>query len=99
MKYLICPKDYDSMLTEDPWECFLCRDESRQPVNPVFRPRPDWKKKITGMFRTSSSISDDVNIAEYSRKKPIRVLSLFDGLGTGKAYLYLIYIFFFFTTR
>ncbi|XP_067209119.1 uncharacterized protein [Linepithema humile] len=83
MKYLVCPKEYDTMLTEDPWDCFLCRDESRQPVDPVLRPRPDWKNKITGMFRTSHVISNEINIAHYQKKKPIRVLSLFDGLGTG----------------
>jgi len=76
------------MLTEDPWDCFLCRDESRQPVNPVLRPRRDWKKKITEMFRTSTSISTEVNMLDYKRKRPIRVLSLFDGLGTGKTYFY-----------
>lgn len=95
MKYLLCPKEYDTMLAEDPWDCFLCRDESRQPVNPVLRPRPDWKKKITGMFRTSNNVLDDVDIADYKKKRPIRVLSLFDGLGTGRTFVSDLYCFFF----
>ncbi|EZA48382.1 DNA (cytosine-5)-methyltransferase 3A [Ooceraea biroi] len=84
LKYLICPKTYDDMLLEDPWECFLCRDESRQPANMLLQPRPDWKSKVTIMFRTCNSTSDNVDLKSYQKKKrPIRVLSLFDGLSTG----------------
>ncbi|XP_028049660.1 uncharacterized protein LOC105830581 isoform X2 [Monomorium pharaonis] len=84
LKFLICPKSFDDMLLEDPWECFLCRDESKQPANIILRPRLDWKKKFTQMFRTTSDLKSDVDITNYKKQnKPVRVLSLFDGLSTG----------------
>ncbi|XP_029165493.1 uncharacterized protein LOC114936461 isoform X2 [Nylanderia fulva] len=83
-KFLICPNSYEKMLLEDPWKCFLCRDESKQ-LDMFLNPRLDWKDKFSTMFRTASNLeSDDVNLASYKKqKKPIRVLSLFDGLSTG----------------
>ncbi|EFN74862.1 DNA (cytosine-5)-methyltransferase 3A [Camponotus floridanus] len=85
LKFLICPKAYDDMLSEDPWKCFLCRDESKQPANMLLHPRLDWKEKVSTMFRTASNpASKDINFENYkNQKKPIRVLSLFDGLSTG----------------
>lgn len=86
MKFLICPKAYDDMLSEDPWKCFLCRDESKQPANMLLQPRLDWKEKVSTMFRTASNLAfKNINLENYkNQKKPIRVLSLFDGLSTGK---------------
>lgn len=81
------------MLLEDPWECFLCRDKSTLPVG-LLRPRTDWKEKFLRMFRTNSDfVSHKINVTNNSeKKKGIRVLSLFDGLSTGKrACLYSIY--------
>lgn len=72
------------MLLEDPWECFLCRDKSTLPVG-LLHPRPDWKERFLGMFRTTSdTVSNKINIVNNGEKKGIRVLSLFDGLSTGK---------------
>ncbi|KAL6437030.1 hypothetical protein ACFW04_004973 [Cataglyphis niger] len=85
LKFLICPKSYEDMLLEDPWKCFLCRDESKQPANMLLRPRLDWNEKFSTMFRTASNpASYDINLVSYEmEKRPIRVLSLFDGLSTG----------------
>lgn len=92
LKILICPKSYDDMILEDPWECFLCRDETKQPADMILHPRLNWKEKFTRMFRTVSNLTSDVNIVEYKKQnRAVRVLSLFDGLSTGKTNLYLIY--------
>lgn len=86
------------MLLEDPWKCFLCRDESKQPANMLLRPRLDWNEKFSTMFRTASNpASNDINLVSYEKeKRPIRVLSLFDGLSTGKIKICLIYFLNFF---
>ncbi|XP_070517519.1 DNA methyltransferase 3 isoform X1 [Cardiocondyla obscurior] len=84
LKFLVCPKSYDDMLQEDPWVCFLCRDEAKQPANMILRPWENWKEKFTGMFRTASNLQSDIDIVNYKKEnKAVRVLSLFDGLSTG----------------
>lgn len=79
------------MLREDPWECPLCKDESRLPANGILRPQLNWKKKLIGMFRTTSNVSTFNNsvVTNNKNKRSVRVLSLFDGLSTGKIHLYL----------
>lgn len=85
------------MLLEDPWKCFLCRDESKQPANMLLRPRLDWNEKFSTMFRTASNpASYDINLVCYEKeKRPIRVLSLFDGLSTGKIKIFDLFFEFF----
>ncbi|XP_071643314.1 DNA methyltransferase 3 isoform X2 [Temnothorax longispinosus] len=84
LKMLICPKSYDEMLNEDPWECFLCRDETKQPEDMIFRRRLNWKEKFAKMFRTTPNLTSDVDVESYKKEnRAVRVLSLFDGLSTG----------------
>ncbi|KAG5341150.1 DNM3B methyltransferase, partial [Acromyrmex charruanus] len=84
LKFLICPKSFDDMLLEDPWECFLCRDKTKQPKDLILRPRLNWKEHFTKMFRTTPNFTNDVDIANLKKQnKAVRVLSLFDGLSTG----------------
>ncbi|XP_011138454.1 uncharacterized protein LOC105182605 isoform X2 [Harpegnathos saltator] len=85
LKYLLCPKVYDKMLLEDPWECFLCRDKSTLPTEGLLRPRADWKEKFLGMFHTTSDpVFNSTNVVNNNgEKRGVRVLSLFDGLSTG----------------
>lgn len=60
----------------------------------ILRPRLNWKEKFTGIFRTTSNLMCDVDIVSYKKQnKAVRVLSLFDGLSTGKIKLHLIYSF------
>ncbi|KAG7207015.1 hypothetical protein KM043_000904 [Ampulex compressa] len=83
LKYLMCPKSYDEMLLEDPWECFLCKRETDPLVDTPIVPRSDWKEKMSSIFRTAPDSSADGAKGYYSEKRKIRVLSLFDGLSTG----------------
>lgn len=57
----------------------------------ILHPRLDWKKKFTRMFRTTPNFMSDVDIVTCKKNKAVRVLSLFDGLSTGKTNLHLIY--------
>ncbi|XP_076176903.1 DNA methyltransferase 3 isoform X2 [Ptiloglossa arizonensis] len=82
MKHLLCPRTYDEVLLEDPWECFLCQSRSSGSSDTIVRPRANWKDKIIDMFRTRCNSSAPV--AEHlDKRRRIRVLSLFDGLSTG----------------
>ncbi|XP_076475736.1 DNA methyltransferase 3 isoform X3 [Bombus vancouverensis nearcticus] len=83
MKHLLCPTTYEQVLQEDPWECFLCatNNKPRSSFDSIIKPRANWKDKMINMFRTKSNPQQLVK--RYQEKKKIRVLSLFDGLGTG----------------
>lgn len=85
MKHLLCPTTYEQVLQEDPWECFLCatNNKPRPSFDSIIKPRANWKDKMINMFRTKSNPQQLVK--RYQEKKKIRVLSLFDGLGTGAA--------------
>lgn len=85
MKHLLCPTTYDQVLQEDPWECFLCatNNKPRPSFDSIIKPRANWKDKMINMFRTKSNPQQLVK--RNREKKKIRVLSLFDGLGTGAA--------------
>ncbi|TGZ50747.1 DNA (Cytosine-5)-methyltransferase 3B, partial [Temnothorax longispinosus] len=84
LKILICPESYDKMLKEDPWECFLCRDETKQPADMIFRTRLNWKEKFPNMFRTTPNLTSDVDVESNKKQnEAVRVLSLFDGLSAG----------------
>ncbi|XP_071863421.1 DNA methyltransferase 3 isoform X2 [Bombus fervidus] len=85
VKHLLCPTTYEQVLQEDPWECFLCatNNKLRPSFDSIIKPRANWKDKIINMFRTNCK-SNPQQLAKRNReKKKIRVLSLFDGLGTG----------------
>ncbi|MPC30155.1 DNA (cytosine-5)-methyltransferase 3A [Portunus trituberculatus] len=68
-----------------PWYCFLC-----QPFSPrthgLLKPRPEWRE----MNPTKKPASWMCNLEEEAPdpssfpKKPLRVLSVFDGIATGQ---------------
>ncbi|KAK9694866.1 C-5 cytosine-specific DNA methylase [Popillia japonica] len=69
-----------NIIKQDPWLCFICNPSAEYP-NSLIKSRYDWKDKIQILFSQNSPISNRPSIPEL--KKPIRVLSLFDGIGTG----------------
>ncbi|CAK9825723.1 DNA (cytosine-5)-methyltransferase 3B [Anthophora retusa] len=83
MKHLLCPKTYEQVLQEDPWNCFLCRGQPRSFSDAIVTPRTDWKDKIIDMFRTNCNSNGVQQLERNQPKRKIRVLSLFDGLSTG----------------
>ncbi|XP_076760900.1 DNA methyltransferase 3 [Xylocopa sonorina] len=85
MKHLLCPTTYEQMLRKDPWECFLCTQTTNKPrsfPDTIVVPRANWKEKIIDMFRTNC-YSKVRHLEPNQERRKIRVLSLFDGLGTG----------------
>ncbi|XP_077473238.1 DNA (cytosine-5)-methyltransferase 3C-like isoform X2 [Stigmatopora argus] len=68
----------------DPWSCYICQpDQCRGRL----RLRPDWTAKIQNFFANSSAMHFEPHriypLVLPDKRRPIRVLSLFDGIATG----------------
>nr|XP_027231607.1 DNA (cytosine-5)-methyltransferase 3A-like [Penaeus vannamei] len=75
VELLVNPNAVARILKTDPWHCFLC-DPYDPSTHGLIKPRPDWKNKVRYKFE---DVPPDISFP----KRPIRVLSLFDGIGTG----------------
>ncbi|XP_074660607.1 DNA (cytosine-5)-methyltransferase 3B-like [Tubulanus polymorphus] len=66
--------------TATPWLCFMCA-EYNSFTQGLLKPKANWKNNIIDLFQPDGyqPISPD----DFPRQ-PVRVLSLFDGIGTGK---------------
>uniref|UniRef100_A0A6Q2XQX9 DNA (cytosine-5-)-methyltransferase n=1 Tax=Esox lucius TaxID=8010 RepID=A0A6Q2XQX9_ESOLU len=82
---LVGPGTFDSLKEIDPWICYLC-----QPHNSYgsLKPRMDWSIRVQGFFANDSAFQFEPHRVYPSipanMRRPIKVLSLFDGIGTGK---------------
>ncbi|KRZ05827.1 DNA (cytosine-5)-methyltransferase 3A, partial [Trichinella zimbabwensis] len=73
-------KNWQIIIEKDPWYCFICAMEKLGPLNP----QSDWKKRLSSLFN-NENVRDDIDLTLFpNEKQPIRVLSLFDGIATGK---------------
>ncbi|KHJ42233.1 hypothetical protein D918_07765 [Trichuris suis] len=71
----------NEVLRSDPWHCFNC---SKKQLG-ILVVRPNWEQCLFALFNT------DIDLTLIPEdKQPIRVLSLFDGLATGKVILDLL---------
>ncbi|VDP41170.1 unnamed protein product [Soboliphyme baturini] len=76
-------KAYNEILKKSPWNCHVCTGEHLG----ILKCCGDWQERLLKIFN-SSNISDEVELTLIPEKRyPIRVLSLFDGIGTGKVIL------------
>ncbi|XP_032810496.2 DNA (cytosine-5)-methyltransferase 3A-like [Petromyzon marinus] len=71
-------------VAEDPWTCYMCLPHG---TNGLLRRRDDWATRLQ-LFFTSDRDQEFEPPRLYppipaSQRKPIRVLSLFDGIATG----------------
>ncbi|XP_046552801.1 DNA (cytosine-5)-methyltransferase 3B-like [Haliotis rubra] len=64
------------------WHCFLCFSCTNQ-QDCLLRPRPNSHEMIIRFFDTGYRVQMP-SLAYFSTKRPLRVLSLFDGIGSGK---------------
>lgn len=82
---MLCGAGYAEKLSkEDSWECFMC---SGKPMR-ILRRRDDWQKKLKELFQDEMGSEDYGTMTFYDPipiegRKAIRVLALFDGIGTG----------------
>ncbi|XP_034551005.1 uncharacterized protein LOC117821083 isoform X2 [Notolabrus celidotus] len=84
LNILIRPGTFDLLKAKDPWICFLC-----QPHRPhgALVPREDWSIRVQELFANNSAMEFEPHRVYPSipanLRRPIRVLSLFDGIATG----------------
>ncbi|RVE71163.1 hypothetical protein OJAV_G00071370 [Oryzias javanicus] len=84
LNILAGPGTFDSLKLLEPWICFLC-----QPHEPrgALVPRADWSIRVQEMFANTSAMEFEPHRVypsiPASLRRPVRVLSLFDGIGTG----------------
>ncbi|GIY19748.1 hypothetical protein CEXT_622501 [Caerostris extrusa] len=81
---LLSPADKEEILKTDPWNCFFCA--SNKTNYGLLRIRKDWKKSMMRIFNLSEN-EEECPLLDFANKRPLRVLSLFDGIGTGKQVL------------
>ncbi|KAM9751308.1 DNA (cytosine-5)-methyltransferase 3C-like [Menidia menidia] len=84
LNILVAPGTFDTLKLLDPWICYLC-----QPHTPcgALVPREDWSIRVQELFANNSAMAFEPHrvypsIAP-SLRRPLRVLSLFDGIATG----------------
>ncbi|XP_077587156.1 DNA (cytosine-5)-methyltransferase 3A-like isoform X2 [Stigmatopora nigra] len=71
-------------IKEDPWNCFMCGPRG---AHGLLERRPDWTGRLQRFF--ANNHEQDFKPAKVfppigvEKRKPIRVLSLFDGIATG----------------
>ncbi|KAL3874309.1 hypothetical protein ACJMK2_037341 [Sinanodonta woodiana] len=65
------------------WQCFLCTPYDIR-SHGLLKPLKDWQLQIIRFFDTGFRIKDsDLTYFSSGERRPLRVLSLFDGIGTG----------------
>ncbi|XP_077369408.1 DNA (cytosine-5)-methyltransferase 3C-like isoform X2 [Festucalex cinctus] len=68
----------------DPWSCYICQPAQ---CEGNLKLRPDWSVKIQEFFANNSAMEFEPHrvypAISADRRKPMKVLSLFDGIATG----------------
>ncbi|XP_075818688.1 DNA (cytosine-5)-methyltransferase 3B isoform X1 [Microtus pennsylvanicus] len=70
---------------QEPWSCYMCLP---QRCHGVLRRRKDWNTRLQDFFTTDPDLEEFEPPKVFpaipaARRRPIRVLSLFDGIATG----------------
>ncbi|XP_048097329.1 uncharacterized protein LOC125293455 isoform X1 [Alosa alosa] len=75
---------FDRLKEVDPWICYLCEPSS---AGGALKPREDWSIRVQEFFANDSGLAFEPHrvypSVQASQRRPIRVLSLFDGIATG----------------
>nr|AFR91944.1 DNA cytosine-5-methyltransferase 3 [Patiria pectinifera] len=81
---LVGPGEVQTILADDQWKCYMCNPE---PTAGLLTRRKDWPQKLLFFFQQDHSQNFPPIRAyppvEMDQRKPVRALSLFDGIGTG----------------
>ncbi|KAL3188968.1 hypothetical protein MRX96_003117 [Rhipicephalus microplus] len=78
LERLVGEKEPDKVTRCSPWHCNICQGRSAGRL----RPRPDWEARVNQFFRNPQAVTPPV--LEQLPRQSLRVLSLFDGIATGK---------------
>ncbi|XP_033484566.2 uncharacterized protein LOC117258142 isoform X2 [Epinephelus lanceolatus] len=84
LEILVGPGTFDKVKDVDPWRCFMCNPSQ---CKGNLKLRPDWSVKVQDFFVNNSAMAFEPHRVYPSipadQRRPIRVLSLFDGIATG----------------
>ncbi|KAL2104308.1 hypothetical protein ACEWY4_001176 [Coilia grayii] len=84
LNVLVGSGTFDKLKEVDPWICYLCEPSS---AGGALKPREDWSIRVQEFFANDSGLAFEPHRVYPSvpanQRKPIRVLSLFDGIATG----------------
>lgn len=79
---MICPDLYEDILQKHPWYCFIC-DPGVIPDDSVIKIRDNWRNRLISIYRLNCDDRAPSSLERIDPNRKIRVLSLFDGIGTG----------------
>ncbi|AWP10392.1 PWWP domain containing protein [Scophthalmus maximus] len=75
---------FDNLKDVDPWSCYMCQPAQ---CDGNLRLRPDWSVKVQDFFVNNSAMEFEPHRVYPSipaaQRRPLKVLSLFDGIATG----------------
>ncbi|KAI5614004.1 DNA (cytosine-5-)-methyltransferase 3 beta, duplicate a isoform X1, partial [Silurus asotus] len=81
---LVGPGTFDKLKDVDPWSCYICLPPNKYGV---LKLRPDWSVRVQEFFANNSAFEFEPHRVYPSipahKRRPIKVLSLFDGIATG----------------
>ncbi|XP_034091529.1 DNA (cytosine-5)-methyltransferase 3A-like isoform X4 [Gymnodraco acuticeps] len=84
LEILVGPGTFDTLKDMDPWICYMCKPSL---CAGNLKLRPDWSVKVQDFFANNSAMAFEPHRVYPSisadQRRPIRVLSLFDGIATG----------------
>ncbi|XP_031701182.1 DNA (cytosine-5-)-methyltransferase 3 beta, duplicate a isoform X3 [Anarrhichthys ocellatus] len=84
VEILVGPGTFDKLKDIDPWSCYMCKPSQ---CEGNLKLRPDWSVKVQDFFANNSAMAFEPHRVYPSipadQRRPIKVLSLFDGIATG----------------
>ncbi|KAJ8257349.1 hypothetical protein GJAV_G00184660 [Gymnothorax javanicus] len=84
LNILVGPGTFDKLTEVDPWSCYLCIPSHRYGV---LKSRVDWSVRVQAFFANNSAMEFEPHRVYPSipanQRRPLKVLSLFDGIATG----------------
>ncbi|XP_035996945.1 DNA (cytosine-5-)-methyltransferase 3 beta, duplicate a [Fundulus heteroclitus] len=84
LEILVAEGTFEKLKKVDPWICFMCEPSK---CDGHLKVRPDWSVKVQDLFANNSAMEFESHRVYPSipadRRKPLKVLSLFDGIATG----------------
>ncbi|XP_038165294.1 DNA (cytosine-5-)-methyltransferase 3 beta, duplicate a [Cyprinodon tularosa] len=84
LEILVAEGTFEKLKEVDPWSCFMCKPSQ---CDGHLRLRPDWSVRVQDLFANNSAIEFEPHRVYPSipadKRKPLKVLSLFDGIATG----------------
>ncbi|XP_066500804.1 DNA (cytosine-5-)-methyltransferase 3 beta, duplicate a isoform X2 [Hoplias malabaricus] len=81
---LVGPGTFEKLKDIDPWSCYICLPPKKYGI---LKLRTDWSVRVQEFFANNSAFEFEPHRVYPSipahQRRPIRVLSLFDGIATG----------------